>query len=109
MSFVACEACGNCFKPSHDQPFPDPSSSRSGAQGTDVRQLPRTGKREPLLAMKFPHVRQPWLTTGLTKYHMRVGQISDLRSGNSVDIVPTASIFKPSCWISIRTATAQRL
>jgi hypothetical protein len=44
---------------------------------------PRTGKREPMLAIKFPHVRQPWLTTGLTNYLARVGQYSNLRSGYS--------------------------
>jgi hypothetical protein len=51
----------------HDQPFPEPSSSRSGRQRTDVRQPHRTGTREPRLAMNFPQCVSLWLATGLTK------------------------------------------
>jgi hypothetical protein len=71
---------GAVKKPHITNPFPEFSSSSSEAQGTDVRQLPRTGKREPLLAINFLQVRQPRLTTGLTKYHSSVGLLSTTRS-----------------------------
>jgi hypothetical protein len=54
ISFEICEACEGLLIAPHDQPFPDPSSSRSEVQGKNVRQPHRTGPREPRLAMNFP-------------------------------------------------------